>query len=94
MLDDFRNDILEDYLAGFPWHPHRGIETITYVLAGEVEHGDSMGNSGSIGARRCSVDDTGKKENTSNNNGSSRLCLRVRRSRQVLQLLWSTNGTD
>ncbi len=49
LLDDFRNDIPEDYLAGFPWHPHRGIETITYVLAGEVEHGDSMGNSGSIG---------------------------------------------
>ena len=40
----------EDYLAGFPWHPHRGIETITYVLAGTVEHGDSMGNQGAIGA--------------------------------------------
>src|SRR5499426_602134 len=50
LLDDFRNDIPEDYLAGFPWHPHRGIETITYVLAGTVEHGDSMGNSGVIGA--------------------------------------------
>jgi len=50
LLDDFRNDIPQDYLAGFPWHPHRGIETITYVLAGSVEHGDSMGNSGSIGA--------------------------------------------
>ena len=50
LLDDFRNDIPGDYLAGFPWHPHRGIETITYVLAGSVEHGDSMGNSGSIGA--------------------------------------------
>ncbi len=50
LLDDFRNDIPADYLAGFPWHPHRGIETITYVLAGTVEHGDSMGNSGSIGA--------------------------------------------
>ncbi len=49
LLDDFRNDIPEDYLAGFPWHPHRGIETITYVLAGTVEHGDSMGNSGMIG---------------------------------------------
>jgi redox-sensitive bicupin YhaK (pirin superfamily) len=49
LLDDFRNDIPEDYLAGFPWHPHRGIETITYVLAGTVEHGDSMGNSGAIG---------------------------------------------
>jgi redox-sensitive bicupin YhaK (pirin superfamily) len=49
LLDDFRNDIPEDYLAGFPWHPHRGIETITYVLAGTVEHGDSMGNHGVIG---------------------------------------------
>lgn len=48
LLDDFRNDIPEEYLAGFPWHPHRGIETITYVLAGEVEHGDSMGNRGVI----------------------------------------------
>ena len=50
LLDDFRNDVPEDYLAGFPWHPHRGIETITYVLAGTVEHGDSMGNSGAITA--------------------------------------------
>ncbi len=50
LLDDFRNDVPEDYLPGFPWHPHRGIETITYVLAGSVEHGDSMGNSGSISA--------------------------------------------
>jgi redox-sensitive bicupin YhaK (pirin superfamily) len=48
LLDDFRNDIPEDYLAGFPWHPHRGIETITYVLAGTVEHADSLGNQGSI----------------------------------------------
>jgi hypothetical protein len=48
LLDDFRNDRPEDYLAGFPWHPHRGIETITYVLAGTVEHGDSLGNSGAI----------------------------------------------
>jgi redox-sensitive bicupin YhaK (pirin superfamily) len=46
LLDDFRNDHPEDYLAGFPWHPHRGIETITYVLAGSVEHGDSLGNKG------------------------------------------------
>ena len=50
LLDDFRNDVPADYLAGFPWHPHRGIETITYVLAGTVEHGDSMGNRGAIGA--------------------------------------------
>ena len=48
LLDDFRNDQPEDYLAGFPWHPHRGIETITYVLAGTVEHGDSLGNQGRI----------------------------------------------
>ena len=50
LLDDFRSDVPSDYLAGFPWHPHRGIETVTYVLAGAVEHGDSMGNSGAIGA--------------------------------------------
>jgi quercetin 2,3-dioxygenase len=50
LLDDFRNDNPNDYLAGFPWHPHRGIETITYVLAGTVEHGDSIGNRGSLGA--------------------------------------------
>ena len=50
LLDDFRNDVPEDYLAGFPWHPHRGIETITYVLAGTVEHGDSLGNHGAIAA--------------------------------------------
>lgn len=50
LLDDFRNENPEDYLAGFPWHPHRGIETITYVLAGEVSHGDSLGNQGTLGA--------------------------------------------
>src|SRR3990172_9230332 len=50
LLDDFRNDRPEDYLKGFPWHPHRGIETITYVLAGDVDHGDSLGNAGTIGA--------------------------------------------
>lgn len=50
LFDDFRNDNPDDYLAGFPWHPHRGIETITYVLAGSVEHGDSLGNRGSLGA--------------------------------------------
>jgi quercetin 2,3-dioxygenase len=50
LLDDFRNDRPDDYRAGFPWHPHRGIETITYVLAGSVEHGDSLGNRGNLGA--------------------------------------------
>src|SRR5215216_4805783 len=50
LLDDFRNDNPDEYLAGFPWHPHRGIETITYVLAGVVEHGDSLGNRGAMGA--------------------------------------------
>ncbi len=50
LLDDFRNDRPDDYLAGFPWHPHRGIETITYVLAGDVEHGDSLGNRGTLGS--------------------------------------------
>jgi quercetin 2,3-dioxygenase len=48
LLDDFRNDRPSDYLAGFPWHPHRGIETITYVLNGTVEHGDSLGNRGTL----------------------------------------------
>jgi quercetin 2,3-dioxygenase len=50
LMDDFRNDRPDDYRAGFPWHPHRGIETITYVLAGTVEHGDSLGNRGTLGA--------------------------------------------
>src|SRR5881396_2127107 len=50
LLDDFRNDVPGDYQKGFPWHPHRGIETITYVLAGEVEHADSLGNRGAITA--------------------------------------------
>ena len=50
LFDDFRNERPADYLAGFPWHPHRGIETITYVLTGTVEHGDSLGNRGALGA--------------------------------------------
>jgi redox-sensitive bicupin YhaK (pirin superfamily) len=48
LLDDFRSDKPDHYIKGFPWHPHRGIETITYVLKGDVEHGDSMGNKGII----------------------------------------------
>lgn len=50
LFDDFRNERPENYLKGFPWHPHRGIETITYVLAGTVDHGDSLGNTGILGA--------------------------------------------
>ena len=49
LFDDFRNERPEDYIAGFPWHPHRGIETITYVLAGTVAHADSLGNQGAMG---------------------------------------------
>jgi quercetin 2,3-dioxygenase len=50
LLDDFRSDNPDHYVKGFPWHPHRGIETITYVLKGDVEHGDSLGNKGTIGS--------------------------------------------
>ena len=50
LFDHFGSDNPEDYLAGFPWHPHRGIETVTYMLAGEVDHRDSIGNAGAIGA--------------------------------------------
>ncbi|MFC2157939.1 pirin family protein [Acidobacteriota bacterium] len=50
LLDDFHSDSPEDYIKGFPWHPHRGIETVTYMLNGQVEHGDSMGNTGLIGS--------------------------------------------
>jgi hypothetical protein len=50
LLDDFQSDDPEDYIAGFPWHPHRGIETITYMLQGKIEHKDSLGNTGVIRA--------------------------------------------
>ena len=50
LLDDFGSDNPDHYIAGFPWHPHRGIETVTYMLSGQVEHGDSLGNEGVIGA--------------------------------------------
>ena len=50
LFDDFRNEIPEMYSQGFPWHPHRGIETITYVLSGEVDHADSLGNEGKLAA--------------------------------------------
>jgi redox-sensitive bicupin YhaK (pirin superfamily) len=53
LFDDFRSDNPEHYVKGFPWHPHRGIETITYVLRGDVEHGDSLGNQGMISGQTC-----------------------------------------
>ena len=54
LLDDFRADNPRQYLNGFPWHPHRGIETITYMLEGHVEHGDSLGNRGRSARGTCS----------------------------------------
>ena len=53
MLDAFDSRNPEDYIKGFPWHPHRGIETITYLLQGDIEHGDSLGNKGSILDGEC-----------------------------------------
>ena len=50
LMDDFHSDNKADFIAGFPWHPHRGIETVTYLISGSVEHGDSIGNKGVIGA--------------------------------------------
>ena len=57
LLDDFGSDDPADYLPGFPMHPHRGIETVTYLLGGEVDHRDTLGNAGTIGGRRRAVDD-------------------------------------
>lgn len=53
MLDGFDSTDPRDYIKGFPWHPHRGIETVTYLLKGEISHGDSLGNSGTIGEEEC-----------------------------------------
>jgi len=53
MLDGFDSTDPQDYIKGFPWHPHRGIETVTYLLKGKIEHGDSLGNSGTIGDLQC-----------------------------------------
>jgi redox-sensitive bicupin YhaK (pirin superfamily) len=53
LLDDFHSDNPNDYIAGFPWHPHRGIETVTYMIEGKVEHGDSIGNAGTIESGDC-----------------------------------------
>lgn len=53
MLDGFDSTNPEDYIKGFPWHPHRGIETVTYLLSGSIEHGDSLGNKGVIGKHQC-----------------------------------------
>ncbi len=59
MMDDFRSDEPQHFRKGFPWHPHRGIETVTYLLRGDVEHADSMGNSGIDRLRLRAVDDGG-----------------------------------
>src|ERR1700748_3018736 len=68
LLDDFRNDNPDEYLAGFPWHPHRGIETITYVLAGSVAPGARPGHPGPLaGGRRRAVDDGGERHPSSGN---------------------------
>lgn len=53
MLDGFDSTNPEDYIKGFPWHPHRGIETITYLINGDIEHGDSLGNKGTIRDQEC-----------------------------------------
>src|SRR3989442_15035096 len=60
LLDVFRNDRPDDYRAGFPWHPHRGIETITYVLAGSVDHRDTLGNSAALGPVHVQLETPGR----------------------------------
>ena len=90
LLDDFRNDIPTDYLAGFPWHPHRGIETITYVLAGTVEHGDSLGNRGAIAASDIQWMTAGRGII----HHASRLRVCLRGERQVLQRIGPAGGAD
>ena len=67
MLDAFDSSNSEDYIKGFPWHPHRGIETVTYLVQGEIEHGDSMGNKGTINDGCCQWMD-GRKSNHSPGN--------------------------
>src|SRR6267378_1466254 len=90
LLDDFRNDVPEDYLAGFPWHPHRGIETITYVLAGTVEHGDSMGKERTGGWHRRRSDlsgcvrAAGTEKDFAGGNHAARVRLRFCRRRKIL----------
>ena len=61
LFDDFRNENPAAYQAGFPWHPHRGIETITYVLGGTVDHADSLGNRGSLGVSSVKVPPSGSR---------------------------------
>ena len=62
MLDGFDSANPKDYIKGFPWHPHRGIETVTYLLQGEIEHGDSLGNKGVIRDLSMSMDDSGIRD--------------------------------
>ncbi len=62
MLDDFHSEDPKDYMAGFPLHPHRGIETVTYMIKGEVEHRDNIGNQGVIGLGRRAVDDRRERD--------------------------------
>src|SRR6202162_4943381 len=100
LLDDFRNENPRDYLAGFPWHPHRGIETITYVLAGSVEHGDSLGNHGRMtgGGRRARLPPRGgpalSAEAAPGRDHAQCVRLRLRRLRHVPRRLGSAERPD